>query len=623
MNKVPMVAERVLDVPIGGIDDMAVWTSFVWERIARWLDNGSPALPPPNLHAALGKEGDVSADDSEADRWLRDWVRGLRSAKMILAAPALLRLSGGDLVELADPDHPEYGLRYVGPLYLRPAVEELLSGMQLRFNKTAARAVLASALTLRDDVKKTDVKAEQAVASEQKPASSTAGASPVGYYGSALASGDFDGDGTVDVVTGAYGDGKAGAAQVGLVSVRYGNGTVQTLRGGGVHFRFGWAVSALDFNLDGVADLAVTAPTASWNSSITVPDNSYPKMRAYGKVFVFYGSKSGLAETAGFTAATEDPLTAFGLSMDVGDLDGDGSADLIVGAPMSSFKADPSWGDSESIQRGAVFGFLSQKGRTGIVDARHGADLVLEGPAGYGYFGQSSAVLATAGARLLLVGSPGYRNSNATVGRVYAHVLNVTSGRVLAKQTLTLTGAEPLAEFGHSVAVQSSGVVAVSSPAAGAKGSKMRSGQVRLLDGAAVASLAASAHDVVVGSAGFPQSALITGDKKYGRLGWRVEFVGNGDLVVGAPLVSAGVLGSALSASGRERGAVHVWTAKELPSGSVSDTAAHWSVTGTRGRARLGSAFAAVGDGKLAIGSPRAAGDAGEMAGAVDVFAWA
>ena len=41
------MAERLLDLPIGGVDDMAVWTGWVWERIARWLDDGPPPNPGP------------------------------------------------------------------------------------------------------------------------------------------------------------------------------------------------------------------------------------------------------------------------------------------------------------------------------------------------------------------------------------------------------------------------------------------------------------------------------------------------------------------------------------------------------------------------------------------------
>lgn len=36
-------------MPIGGVDDMAVWASYEWERIARWMDEGPPANPPPRV----------------------------------------------------------------------------------------------------------------------------------------------------------------------------------------------------------------------------------------------------------------------------------------------------------------------------------------------------------------------------------------------------------------------------------------------------------------------------------------------------------------------------------------------------------------------------------------------
>ena len=53
-KQVPLMAERMLDLPVGGIDDMAIWTGWVWERIARWLDSGPPAKPLPRYADAAG-----------------------------------------------------------------------------------------------------------------------------------------------------------------------------------------------------------------------------------------------------------------------------------------------------------------------------------------------------------------------------------------------------------------------------------------------------------------------------------------------------------------------------------------------------------------------------------------
>ena len=112
------------------------------------------------------------------------------------------------------------------------------------------------------------------------PTQSTTGAAAVQYHGSALATGDFDGDGTPDLAIGRYGASAAGAGadpsgtadrpRMGVVEIQYGGARSrrslltlpETLA------RFGWSMATIDFNLDGVDDLAIGAPGASdWNAS--------------------------------------------------------------------------------------------------------------------------------------------------------------------------------------------------------------------------------------------------------------------------------------------------------------------------------------------------------------------
>ena len=95
------------------------------------------------------------------------------------------------------------------------------------------------------------------------------GEEAVGLFGGALAAGDFDHDGLVDLVVGSVGAGERGASpRAGSVRVLYGRGTVGELSGGGPLARFGSRVAVLDFNLDGIDDLAISAPGASgWNVS--------------------------------------------------------------------------------------------------------------------------------------------------------------------------------------------------------------------------------------------------------------------------------------------------------------------------------------------------------------------
>ena len=82
------MAERMLDLPIGGIDDMAVWTGFVWERIARWLDHGPPPNPEPRNPSEVGHQGETAAiaaaiageEEDRGGAWMRRFLRLARAS---------------------------------------------------------------------------------------------------------------------------------------------------------------------------------------------------------------------------------------------------------------------------------------------------------------------------------------------------------------------------------------------------------------------------------------------------------------------------------------------------------------------------------------------------------------
>ncbi|SEM35424.1 FG-GAP and VCBS repeat-containing protein [Nonomuraea pusilla] len=134
---------------------------------------------------------------------------------------------------------------------------------------------------------------------------------------------DFDGDGRPDLAVAApYDDRRAGS-----VTVLYGSGRQDRLTQDGAEpgDAFGSALAVGDFDGDGCADLAVGVSEEFAGARVPGADGN-------GVVEVFHGSPGGLAWKSGL-ALRRPSSDRFGASLAAGDFDGDGRDELAVGAP--------------------------------------------------------------------------------------------------------------------------------------------------------------------------------------------------------------------------------------------------------------------------------------------------
>jgi hypothetical protein len=141
------------------------------------------------------------------------------------------------------------------------------------------------------------------------------------HLGSAIAFGDVNGNGRPDIVVGADAGGYVDVYEydgAGLSTRLY------HLVGGAAGDAFGSTVATGDINGDGKADIVVGA--YSWDSSGSVTDVGY--VRAF----------DGATGTQLFQLQGTKKTDTFGASLALADINGDGKAELLVGAPFADVR---------------------------------------------------------------------------------------------------------------------------------------------------------------------------------------------------------------------------------------------------------------------------------------------
>ena len=237
---------------------------------------------------------------------------------------------------------------------------------------------------------------------------------PMGSFGSSVAgAGDVNGDGYADIVVGACDETNLGAAYVYFGSA---DGTRSTASNALIGPRdsglFGSDVSGIgDVNGDRFEDVVIGA---------------YNERNVTGASYVYLGSPGGLASSPSVSIGGPDgPGGSFGVSVaGAGDVDADGYADLVVGAPGAA------------VNFGRAYVYRGGAGGLGATAAS-----VLNGGVSGGSFGLSVAGAADVdgdGYGEVIVGAP----QTSSVGRVFVYAgsssgLVTTAGRILSRSTST------------------------------------------------------------------------------------------------------------------------------------------------------------------------------------------
>lgn len=258
-------------------------------------------------------------------------------------------------------------------------------------------------------------------------------------FGFGLASGDINGDGNADIVTGSTQQKVGNASNAGKAYVYLGgnppNPTPIELVSPNPEgeARFGWYVTIGDLNGDGLGDIIISSILAGGGSN------------GKGAVYVFFGSQNFVQKAADITIAAPSALNSkayFGWSLGVGKVNGDNIDDLVIGAEDVTVG-----GRSEAGAAYLVFGAATFTGAIGPA-------LQSPTPQQSGAFGNSVAVgdVNHDGFGDVIVGSPGQNVGNTqAAGQVFIF-FGGTTPSTTSNLTLSLPSPGSYDRHGFSVA---------------------------------------------------------------------------------------------------------------------------------------------------------------------------
>lgn len=634
-----VLLEQFFDFPVGGVDDDAAWTSFMWNRLAEWLVYGPPPDdPPPNLLKLAPRKRHHVLNAK------RSYISSIRS--ILKKEPSYFEFqtmpSGAAKVGLKSDITPDQlsadVLEAIGEalfhdylLVLYPELEgELSSGRNAGAVDT--NDVMHRIESRAKVIKSANTRLERATSDNDRQYQGDVPVVASGhveheYFGSSLASLSNG----RDVLVGSPGAGQRGGPQEGSASLLLGasssagglSGSVLFKGGQGVmsaratsfpsYERFGWATAACDVNRDSIEDIVICAPSYQGGRNTTAAKGNYT-----GRCDVYFGPFTGSEDVYNVDAHSpnmslygDKEWGNFGYSVSCGDMDADGYGDLIVSAPFAGSYADISpdaHGDVSS--QGAAFIFYSESlshiisttnsgssSSGGVRLEASAADVVLQPQGFYQWFGKSLDIATVDDRSVLLVGAPVFHSGdeNSAVGRLYAYDMKSFIGEENGP-LFSMTGCNHAGSTSHAIASSDTHLAFSETGWNSTDGSVLRGGRVLAVAWNSLMNVVHESRGVDIAVCNLNDllgaDAVITaeGTSFDGRYGSSLRFASNTSLIIGAPLADDG------------RGRVF-----HLDISTGTETEVYASSLGERGwgKARVGQSLAVVpgGDGVF-VGAP-------------------
>ncbi|XP_055262160.1 phosphatidylinositol-glycan-specific phospholipase D isoform X3 [Moschus berezovskii] len=424
-GKSPFLVEQFQEYFLGGLDDMAFWSTNIYHLTSYMLKNGTSNcdLPENPLFITCGGQ----QNNTQGSK-----VQKNSFHKNVTAA--LTKNIG---------KHINYTKR----------------GVFFSVDSWTMDSLSFMYTSLERSIREMFIGSSQPLTHVSSPSASYYLSFPYARLGWAMTSADLNQDGYGDLVVGAPGYSHPGRIHVGRVYLVYGNdlglppvdldldkeahGILEGFQPSG---RFGSAVAVLDFNMDGVPDLAVGAPSVGSE-----------KLTYTGAVYVYFGSKQGqLSSSPNITISCQETYCNLGWTLLAADVNGDSEPDLVIGSPFA-----PGGGK----QKGIVAAFYSDSSYSDREKLNvEAASWMVRGEEDFAWLGYSLHGVSVNNRTLLLAGSPTWKNTSSR-GHVFrTRDEKQSRGRVYGyfppnrQSWLTISGDKAMGKLGTSL---SSGHVTV------------------------------------------------------------------------------------------------------------------------------------------------------------------